>query len=347
MPQLRLSSWIRIAIVIAGLYMISQVTAVFLPLILAVIVSFILYPLVEAISRIRIWPLKKVLPRGMAILAAFLLAAAIVAVVASLTFLPLIKEFNRFISNVPALLTKLQNIGLVLEQRAHDIILPDNVRTMLEQGLSNAVLYAAGLARSIVNSAIGFAGGVVDLVVVPVLTFYLLRDWQQLQNGVVRAFPPSIRSKAAQIIEEMGVTVSGYIRAQVLLSLIIGTAVFCSMALLDVDYPLVLGLLAALTEFIPIIGPIIGAIPAVILSFLVSPALAVKVILAYVIIQQLENNIIVPNIMQRTVDLHPVTVIIGMLAGGQLLGWVGMILAVPFMALVKVVLRHIWKYEEG
>ncbi|EGO61994.1 AI-2E family transporter [Acetonema longum] len=347
MPRLHLSGWVRIAIVIAGLYIVSQVTAVFLPLILAVIVSFILHPLVEAINRVRIWRFSKALPREMAILIAFLLLFALVAVVASLVLLPLIKEFNRFIGNVPTLLTKMQNIGLVLEQRAHDIILPDNVRTMLEQGLSNAVLYSAGLARRIVNSAISFAGGVIDLVVVPVLVFYFLRDWRQLQNGIVRAFPPGIRSKTAQIIEEMGVTVSGYIRAQVLLSLIIGTAVFCGMALLNVDYPLVLGLLAALTEFIPIIGPIIGAIPAVILSFLISPALAIKVILVYVIIQQLENNIIVPNIMQRTVDLHPVMVIIGMLAGGQLLGWVGMILAVPFMALVKVVLKHIWKYEEG
>jgi len=118
------------------------------------------------------------------------------------------------------------------------------------------------------------------------------------------------------------------------------------MYFFQVDYPLVLGLLSTLTETIPILGPIIGAIPAIILAYLVSPVLAVKVAAFYIILHQLENHIIVPNIMGHTIDLHPILVIISLLIGGHMYGIAGMIVAVPVAALLKVLLRHLWYLDD-
>jgi len=109
---------------------------------------------------------------------------------------------------------------------------------------------------------------------------------------------------------------------------------------------LVLGLLAAATESIPIIGPIIGSVPAIMLAYLVSPILAFKVIIFYITVQLIENHIVVPNIMGHTIDLHPVIVIISLLIGSQLWGIIGMMLAVPAAAILRVLIRQLWITNE-
>ncbi|MPN43908.1 putative transport protein [bioreactor metagenome] len=169
-----------------------------------------------------------------------------------------------------------------------------------------------------------------------------MKDWQVLKEGFISIFSFNNRSRVSTIIDEVAVVISGYIRGQFWISVVIGLTVFCGMYFLKVDYPLVLGLLATLTETIPIVGPIVGAIPAILLAFLTSPALAVKVLLFFIIVHQIENHIIVPNVMGQTIDLHPATVIIVLLIGGQLYGIIGMMLAVPVAALLKVIVRHLW-----
>jgi len=144
----------------------------------------------------------------------------------------------------------------------------------------------------------------------------------------------------------MSLVISAYIRGQVIISIIIGIFVFSGMYLLGVDYPLVLGLLAACTESIPIIGPIIGSVPAIMLAYLISPTLAFKVIIFYILVQFLENQIVVPNIMGHTIDLHPVAIIISLLIGSQLWGIIGMMLAVPVAALLRVLIKQLWITNE-
>ena len=159
-------------------------------------------------------------------------------------------------------------------------------------------------------------------------------------------FAVESRERTRNVIEEMALVISGYIRGQVLISIVIGVIVFCGMYLLEIDYPLVLGLLAACTETIPIIGPIVGSVPAIMLAYLVAPALACKVIVFYIIVHQLENHIVVPNIMGHTIALHPVVVIISLLIGGQLLGIIGMMMAVPATAILRVIVRQLWNTTE-
>lgn len=341
-----LAGWIKIIILAFGLYLLTQVTIIYLPVIVSIIAAFVLNPLVNAMTAISVGTKKHHLPRGVAILLVFLLTGLLMTVITSFVLLPFINEFNNFVINLPKLVTQISNLTILLEQQANSAQVPENVRVIVSDGLNGAASYGVGLIRNIINAVFAFATQIIELVVVPVLTYYFLKDWRNLKAGIVSLFPPFSQDQAVSIIEEMAAVVSNYIRGQVLISIIMGLMVFCGMYYFKVEYPLVLGLLATLTETIPIIGPIIGAIPAILLAYLASPLLATKVAAFYIILHQIENHIVVPNIMGHTIDLHPVLVIISLLIGGQLYGIAGMILAVPAAALLRVILRHLWYLDE-
>ena len=256
--------------------------------------------------------------------------------------LPFIHEFDKFMMDLPALIGRIQDITSNIQYRASMLELPSNINTIIEQAIASAASFSADLARRILQAFFGFASSIVQLVVVPVLTYYFLRDWRILKDQIIMLFAAESHSKVRKIIEEMAIVVSAYIRGQAIISVIIGLIVFSGMYLSGVGYPLVLGLLAAGTETIPIVGPIIGSIPAIMLAYLVSPSLAFKVIVFYIIVHQLENHIIVPNIMGHTINLHPVVIIISLLIGYQLFGIVGMMVAVPLTALLRVLIKYSW-----
>ncbi len=337
---------IKVAILGLGVYVLSQVTPIYLPIILAIVAAFVLNPVVTMLTRIPLGTGKYHLPRSIAILVTFLLAAIVLTVAISFVLLPFINEFNNLVIDLPKLANRISSLTLLIEQRANLAQVPDNIRAVIEDSLRGAVSYTISLVRSAINAAFAFATQVIELVVVPVLAYYFLQDWQTLKSSVVTLFPRANRTSVVAIIEEMAAVMSNYIRGQVLISIIMGLLAFSGMYFLKVDYPLVLGLLASLTETIPIIGPIIGAIPAIILAYLASPVLAIKVAAFYIIIHQIENHIVVPNIMGHTIDLHPILVIISLLIGGQMYGIAGMIVAVPVAALLKVLLRHLWYLDD-
>ena len=342
------NGWLRIVVVLFVLYIIlAQAGAVFLPLILAIIFAFILQPLVGLFARCRLWPAKRLIPLPLAILLSFLFSAVFLTVLVAYIFMPFVGEFDQFIANLPKLIARVKQITLSLGVTAQSVDLPENVRIMIDNGLSNAAAYSLDVARRLVNAILGFAGKVVELIVVPVLVFYFLKDGRGIRDDFIIAFPPAAREKARIIIDEIGVVISGYIRGQVLVSAAMGLFVFIGMFALGVEYPLVLGLVAALTEAIPVVGPIIGAVPALLLAYLTSSVLALKVLAFYIFIHQIENNLLVPSIMKHTLDLHPVVVIVSLLFGAHIAGVVGMLLAVPMAAILKVFYKYLWYYQEG
>ena len=319
---------------------------IYFPIILAMILAFILNPLVNYITSIRFGTKKRHIGRGISVICAFLILILFLLLVGTFVLLPFIHEFDKFIIDLPNLISKIQNIAIKIQQRAQLLDLPANINTFIEQAITSAASFSADLAKRILQAAFGFASSIVELVVVPVLAYYFLKDWSILKDKIVSLFTVESRERVRKIIEEMSLVISAYIRGQVIISIIIGIFVFSGMYLLGVDYPLVLGLLAACTESIPIIGPIVGSVPAIMLAYLISPTLAFKVIIFYILVQFIENQIVVPNIMGHTIDLHPVVIIISLLIGGQLWGIIGMMLAVPAAALLRVLIKQLWITNE-
>ncbi len=339
-------TWFKISILALGFYIIIKVMPIYFPIILAMILAFILNPLVNYITSIGFGAKKRHIGRGISVICAFLILILFLLLVGTFVLLPFIHEFDKFIVDLPNLISKIQNIAIKIQQRAQLLDLPANINTFIEQAITSAASFSADLAKRILQAVFGFASSIVELVVVPVLAYYFLKDWSILKDKIVSLFTVESRGKVRKIIEEMSLVISAYIRGQVIISIIIGIFVFSGMYLLGVDYPLVLGLLAACTESIPIIGPIIGSVPAIMLAYLISPTLAFKVIIFYILVQFLENQIVVPNIMGHTIDLHPVAIIISLLIGSQLWGIIGMMLAVPVAALLRVLIKQLWITNE-
>lgn len=346
MSRLTAAAWLRISIVLITLFFLSQITSVYLPVILSVILAFILNPAVNAMCRLRLWPTKCRIARGPSILLAYVIFAALILVLIAFIFGPFIVEFNQFLVNLPLISEQVKKLTVIIESRANSPDIPQSFQGILDQALNSATSYSVDLARRLVNGIISLATGIVELVVVPVLTFYLLKDWEMLREGFIELVPITLKAKTREVVTEMAAVVSGYIRGQVFVSIIVGLIVFAGIYIFRIDYPMVLGLLAGLTEMIPIVGPFIGAAPAVLLAYLVSPALALKVAIFYIVVQQIENHIIVPKVMGHSIDLHPIAIIISLLIGGQLFGIIGMMVAVPAAALIKVLTKHLWYYGE-
>ena len=346
MTKLSVTAWLRILIVVTVMYVLSQITSVYLPVVLSVILAFILNPVVQSIRRLRLWPARRNIPYGPAILLAFAFFLGFLFLLIMFIFRPFVDEFNRFMVNLPLISEQVRKLTFFIGNQAYSSQIPEGFHTIVDQTLSGVASYSMTLARRLVTGVISFATGIVELIVVPVLTFYLLKDWKVLRESFVALMPTGLRTKTREVIGQMATVVSGYIRGQVLVSLIVGLIVFSGMYFFRIEYPMVLGLLAGLTEMIPILGAFIGAAPAVLLAYLVSPALAVKVAVFYVIVQQIENHIIVPKVMGHSIDLHPIAIIISLLIGGQLFGIVGMMAAVPAAALIKVLAMNLWYYGE-
>ena len=201
-------------------------------------------------------------------------------------------------------------------------------------GATAAVSTVFGAVRNVL-------GGVFALVTVVLLTFYMLVDSREIFSFFVRLFPRHHRAQVASISATVTAKVSAWLGGQLLLAFIIGTTSAIGLGLMGVPYFYVLALISAVGEMIPMIGPILSAIPAILVAVTVSPGLAIGVLVFFVLQQQLENTVLVPKIMGRQVGLSPVTVILSLAIGGELLGVVGAILSVPTAAIIQVLVEEL------
>ena len=161
----------------------------------------------------------------------------------------------------------------------------------------------------------------------------------------VNLYPSDYRLHLRSYFEELSLVLSRYIRGQLLMSCIIACLTFTGMWIMGVPYPLVIALLAAITEWIPVIGPIVGAIPAILLGATISPSLALKVLIFYAVVQQIDGHLIMPQVMGKVISIHPVVIVIALLIGGTLFGVAGMILTVPLVAVLQTTARHLWFFS--
>lgn len=212
------------------------------------------------------------------------------------------------------------------------------------------------IVGDIFSRAKGFVGGLASfvtlLVAIPVICFYLLMDWPKIKKSLLKFLPPHLEKSSTHLMDNLTRTLNSYLRGQLKLSFmmfLITTAALLVLNTLGALIPgfdfhigpwLLLGLLAGVTEIIPIVGPIIAFIPAVIFGFISSPVTGIVVIFLYLIIQLFEGNILVPLIMGDNLDVHPLTVMFALLCGGMIGGIGGMLLALPIAAGLKVVFEE-------
>jgi predicted PurR-regulated permease PerM len=298
----------------------------------AVLIAIGLSPLVETIERHHV-AVRLRLPRWAAILALYLLFVAAVISIGALVLPPLASQARDLWAAAPELLHRAQ---VWLIQRG---VLGREI-TVVE-----AVQQAPGAGSDAVGTVLGavwgIVGGVFGVVTILIVAFYMMVDSANIVRTFVRAFPRSERARVSDACGDVSAKVSAWLAGQLFLGLIIGTTAAIGLGLMGVPYFYVLALIAGVGELIPIVGPLLSAIPAIAVAFSVSPALALGVMVFFVLQQQFENHLLVPRIMSRQVGVSPIIVIISLLIGGSLLGIIGAILAVPTAAILHVVYQKV------
>ena len=179
-----------------------------------------------------------------------------------------------------------------------------------------------------------------------VLTFYLLLDWKNLIKVISSPFSGAEEKRIINIISKVEDGLGRWVRGQLLLSLVVGLLTFIGLTIIGIPYALPLSLIAGIFEILPIVGPIIAAVPAVLVGLTISPIMALAAAATFLIVQQLENHLIVPVIMSRVVGVRPPVIIISLLIGANLAGITGAFLAIPIIVVIKILTKELFNEEE-
>lgn len=306
----------------------SVVRALVYPFLAALIISYILQPIVEALYRRKV-------PRGAAILLIYF-AFLLLAVIAALNAIPVItRQITQLVNNMPSIVAQVNHWIDMVNSRKQ--VLPDAVRIGLENALNQVekgLTTSSGNIFSFITSALS---AVFMAFVVPFLVFYMLKDARVIGRSVVQFAPQKHKRRVYAMMRGIDETLGNYIRGQFLVMSVLGVLAFTGYLIIGMPYALLLAVFLALADMVPYFGPIIGAAPAVIIAFTVSPALLIKVLIVNIIVQQCEGNLISPQIMGRSLKLHPMAIVAALLIGGELAGILGLILSVPLLAVLKVI----------
>ena len=299
---------------------------------LGAMLAYALMPFVERAGRLRLWG--RPVPRLVAVLAVFVAAALALGLVVRLAMRPLATETRHFAQNVEQYRDQ---VGAALTQLQHGLrrSLPAPLVPQVERALDHAEMIALGAATGALRGTARWISKGFEVLLIPILAFYFLLDLPVLRDELLGFLPSGARRIVLLAGRRADRIVAGYVRAQLILMLIAGTAITLGLTILGVRYPLLLGIFAGLTRAIPIIGPVLGAIPIVGIAALQSPATALTVLTFFTIVQLAETKIILPKIIGHELRLHAVTILLALLVGNALFGLMGMFLAPPAAALAK------------
>jgi predicted PurR-regulated permease PerM len=289
-------------------------------------------PIVRAIQKPR-HGTKGGVPRILAILTIYVVIIAAIALLALLIVPPLVSQAEALWARLPTEFNRFQTFMIEHHLLAKRISLAEAVQSAPAAG-GNAVGSVFGAIGSVI-------GGVFGIITILILSFYLLVEAESLFDWLMQFVPASRRTLVGVGAREAVFKVIAWLSAQFILAGVMGTFAAVGLGFMGVPYFYVVALIAAVGETIPIIGPVIGGITAVVVALTVSPKLALTVGIYFLILHQLEANILVPKIMEKRVGVSPVTVMVALLIGGALSGLIGAILAIPTAAILSVVVAEL------
>jgi len=321
-----------LALTVALLWAAFLIRGALLLIYISALVAIGLSPIVARLEGRRIRGTRP-LPRWVAILEVYLLLVVVIVTVAVLVLPPLIDQARAFWTAIPDLLDRGQMWLVDRGILSHKLSIGEAVQQAAGGGSSDAV-------SAVVVALSGFVGGVFGVLTILILAFYLLLDSRQMFRNFISLFPRTERGRLEDVSRRITSKVSAWLAGQLLLGAIIGTSAAVGLWLLHVPYFFVLALIAGFGEMIPVVGPILSAIPAIAVALTVSPLTALFVGIFFLVQQQVENHLLVPKIMERQVGVSAGVVIMALLIGGSLLGIVGAILAVPTAAILQVIFQE-------
>ncbi|MBB6735081.1 AI-2E family transporter [Cohnella zeiphila] len=310
------------------------VRAVSAPFFVAMIIAYMLNPVVSLLHNRKV-------PRTAAVLliyAVFICSCVVIFVNVTPMFVGQVRELNE---HVPELTIKAQSM---MDHFNNNDMLPESVRNGINRAISGLEKQVSERIAAFMNN-IGAVVNVVFLaMIVPFLAFYILKDMDVIERAAFKYVPRSKRQGTVRMLKEIDEALGSYIRGQLIVSLCVGVAAYIGYLIIGMPYPLLMAAFVALFDIIPYLGPFFGALPALIMATTISWKMALLVVIVNTLCQTLESNVISPQVVGKSMRMHPLTIIFVLLIGGELAGVIGMILAVPFYAALKVVAQHLFAY---
>ncbi|MEX3743716.1 MULTISPECIES: AI-2E family transporter [Lysinibacillus] len=336
----------KVSFIFTPLKVLFQV--VILPGVLAGIAYYLLRPLLGLLERWRIPRIWGILLLYIAVIGILTLLVLLVYPFLRDQFTNLAKEFPEYFMALTQNTVDYLNNSRITEYLDkmnfnYNEVVKNFTTDMVKTVKDTATNLAQGVASGITGFVSTLTGIVLSLVTVPFILFYLLKDGEKLPNFILKACPPRMRKEVHEIFHDMDKQISSYIQGQILVSMCIGSMVTIGFLIIGMKYALLLGFLAMITSVVPYLGPVIAITPAVIIALVTSPFMLFKLAIVWTVVQLIEGKFISPQIMGKSLSIHPITIIFVLLTAGSLFGVPGVILGIPGYAILKVLVTHLFK----
>lgn len=354
-----MAAWsiIGLLIVVAmAVWLLHEIRVIFPPLVLALLIIYLLNPIVTRLQN-------RGVRRSIGAVLSYIVVLAALTLAGILVFPLISNQVSHFSENLPQLrqdlVDSINDVATKMEDRFGVSIDTEQISCLLgPEGTSVAGDFSTAECDEVTRdfrerlsqqagriTEIGFSvlEGLLVFILAPLLALYILIDLPHLQRDALNLVPESHRGEFADLGSKIGRAVGGFFRGQLFVALMVGVMSSIGFWLIGLPFWLVIGAIAGFTNLIPLVGPFIGGGLGLIIGTVTEgPALGLGAALVALVVQQIDNHVISPNVMKRTVQLHPATVMLSLLAGGTIAGFWGVLLGVPAVAVVKLLLAHFW-----
>lgn len=305
---------------------------VLLPFFIAAFIAYLLFPIVSFLDRQKIH-------KGLAVMIIYILFFGGIGFLFYHVYPLVIRQMKDLIENLPQFMEMYDDsINYIYRYTS---FLPETIHLRISELIVGLEGSLDRILTKLVDGFLHIFDMIIIITVIPVLVFYYIKDYKLLKTIVKRFIPHRFHGRVQRMIHAVDEGLGGYIRGTFIVSLFVATMTFLVFKWLDVPYALLLSIIIGLTNIIPYFGPIIGAIPAVVIAYATSPTLVLFVVITIFAVQIIEGNFLSPYIIGKNINIHPIAIIFALLLGGELFGILGMIFAVPILAIVKVVALHV------
>ena len=318
---------VSVAILFSMFWFLPSVAMV---IFLSLLLTILLNPVIDKLVKRRV-------PRGLAsavVLGVFITLLTYLLIALSQTFIP---NLMNFITDLPSMANDIKNLQI--------FNFFNEFNQELDALLKNFATFSMSALKSSLDIILNLFSKILDLIIILFVTFYLLKDGKEIKLYLASLFPNKDKIRVINLFNQIISALLYYIRGQLLVCMITGLCVFTYFSLMDIPYASVFAVLSAVGEFIPVVGPTIASAAGSMIAATQSLACGIQTLIFYLILTQLNHNIVYPYLIGKSLNLHPVAIMLGILLGGQLLGALGMFLAVPCMVIIKIVIEDVFAHR--
>ncbi|MGE7646399.1 AI-2E family transporter [Peribacillus frigoritolerans] len=314
------------------------IAAMFFPIIVAGLLYYILRPVVNLLTEF--------IPRSASIFTVFLIIFSMIGMVGYFGSPVIVDQFQKLSENLPSKVKEFSKesevMEVMIEKNDFGMV---NIEELKEKAVRHLKDYSEKLIVN-VNTILSTITSVLTvLVITPFILFYFLKDGDKLRPFLLKYIPNDVESEGNTILKDVDKALSTYIIGQFIISIVIGTLMYVGYLIIGLDYALVLALFAMIFTVVPFLGPLISIIPALFIALQQDIGLAVKVLIVLIVVQQVEGHLVTPNIMGKRLNIHPLTIILLLLAAGSIYGFIGILIAIPTYSVVKTIIGNFRKFH--